>query len=401
MLHLTSEAARTVTATAPPPSPLPYEETDIRTRSHFYLPELDTLRFAAFLCVFCLHLFPGDESFFQKYIPLPSLAAAFFRAGGYGVDLFFVLSAYLITELLLRERAKAGAVHVRKFYLRRILRIWPLYFFFVGFAWIFGELVPSAHVQGRLILAYLLLAGNFGLIVWHETHPVIAPLWSVSLEEQFYLLWPPVLRNSTPKKLLRCAFGMIAVSSLGRFIIGYHGYFGDALGMNTLTRLEPIAGGIILAVLLRGRVPRLSSASRIMLFVFGAACWLAVAALCKMHTEAETLPRAMIGYPVVAIGCVAFVLAALGAGTSWPRLMLNPTLVYLGKISYGLYVYHQLAIFLGYLLLHAGPASVSRIAYIPMTLLFTVAAAAASYRWLESPFLRLKDRYSYVASRPV
>jgi peptidoglycan/LPS O-acetylase OafA/YrhL len=100
----------------------------------FYRPELDTLRFFAFLGVFVFHMAPLT---IETYEPLGWIApwlVAWFSSGAFGVDLFFALSAYLITTLLLREKETRGSLDVRNFYIRRILRIWPLYFAFIAFA---------------------------------------------------------------------------------------------------------------------------------------------------------------------------------------------------------------------------------------------------------------------------
>src|SRR5580658_4566258 len=107
-------------------------------RSSFYRPELDVLRFFAFLAVFLFHFNHPAEFYVQHGIPraIAVGATSFVEAGVFGVDLFFVLSAYLITELLLREKDLCGSLDVKGFYLRRILRIWPLYFFYIGVAMI-------------------------------------------------------------------------------------------------------------------------------------------------------------------------------------------------------------------------------------------------------------------------
>src|SRR5271157_1881088 len=96
----------------------------------FYRPELDCLRFFAFLGVFVHHSIPKEPSFFRAH-GLPVILSNFSYAGAFGVDLFFCLSAYLITKLLLREKDLTGHLNVKAFYVRRILRIWPLYFAFV------------------------------------------------------------------------------------------------------------------------------------------------------------------------------------------------------------------------------------------------------------------------------
>lgn len=105
-------------------------------RRSFYRPELDILRFFAFLAVFLYHFTRPVELYVQHGIPrvIAALGNGLIQGGVFGVDLFFVLSAYLITELLLREKDECGSLDVRGFYLRRILRIWPLYFFYIGVA---------------------------------------------------------------------------------------------------------------------------------------------------------------------------------------------------------------------------------------------------------------------------
>src|ERR1700690_2343892 len=107
----------------------PQASSPASSPARFYRPELDALRFFAFLAVFVYHTSPSDPPYYSaRHIPCAYLVAAASHAGAFGVDLFFLLSAYLITELLLRERDECGQVHLDSFYVRRILRIWPLYF---------------------------------------------------------------------------------------------------------------------------------------------------------------------------------------------------------------------------------------------------------------------------------
>ncbi len=110
----------------------------------FYQPELDGLRFYAFLGVFVFHTLPGQAAFYRGlHLPLPWLWGAVAKSGGAGVDLFFALSAFLITSLLLRERGQTGEISLRQFYIRRILRIWPLYFVVVALG------IVLAHCHGK------------------------------------------------------------------------------------------------------------------------------------------------------------------------------------------------------------------------------------------------------------
>jgi peptidoglycan/LPS O-acetylase OafA/YrhL len=112
-------------------------ESDATTppRRRFYQPELDCLRFFAFFAVFIFHTLPHETDYYStRHIPFAALIASVSRAGSFGVDLFFLLSAYLISQLLLGEKETFGHVSLKAFYLRRILRIWPLYFLaiFIG-----------------------------------------------------------------------------------------------------------------------------------------------------------------------------------------------------------------------------------------------------------------------------
>ena len=112
--------------------------------ARFYHPELDQLRFFAFLMVFLHHAFPHQPEFWTKLGvpgPIAQVLSGIGATGAFGVSLFFVLSSYLITELLLREKELIGTLDVKSFYVRRILRIWPLYFFFLALA-------AAMHVVG-------------------------------------------------------------------------------------------------------------------------------------------------------------------------------------------------------------------------------------------------------------
>ena len=117
----------------------------------------------------------------------PGFVAGIGATGAFGVSLFFVLSSYLITELLLREKDLIGGLDVKSFYIRRILRIWPLYFAFLALAVALRWIFPGQHVTWRAGLWFSLLAGNWYIVFHGFPSSVIFPLWSVSIEEQFYI----------------------------------------------------------------------------------------------------------------------------------------------------------------------------------------------------------------------
>ena len=371
-----------------------------KSAARFYAPELDALRFFAFFGVFIFHAAPRTMDFYAAAgCPqwLGKLLIAIFGSGAFGVDLFFALSAYLITSLLLRERESTGSVDVRGFYIRRILRIWPLYLSFVAFAAVMAHFLPGQNLPTKYVLGYGLLAGNWVYAFYGLPASFAIPLWTVSIEEQFYLLWPLAVRKASRRAIAAIAVGILLVANLWRMWLAVSAAPIERMEYNTFTRLDPIALGILIA-LYRDRLPDWSRRQRVALLLSGALSSVGMYALC-VSTNAPKLStgRIALGHAVTALASTAILLSVLGANSGFLR---NKTLLYLGKISYGLYVLHEFAHFCAMRLLPAAtPLRVIMQSMIGLAL--TLALALASYRWLESPFLRLKERFAHVQSRPV
>lgn len=366
----------------------------------FYRPELDVLRFFAFLGVFIFHAAPRTMDFYNAAgYPhwLSSLLIPTFGAGAYGVDLFFALSAYLITSLLLRERAATGDLDLRGFYLRRILRIWPLYLAFVAFAAIAAKILPWQNLPLRYVVGFTLLAGNWVYAFYGLPASFATPLWTVSIEEQFYLAWPLALRKASVRTMTTMAVLVLVIANAWRVWLAFSAAPVERIEYNTFTRLDPIAFGILIA-LFGHKLPQWSRAARIAMLTGGVVTWIAVFAFTVTGEHlTRTTWRMALGHPFTALASLAVLLSVLG---SQHRFLRNKTLLYLGKISYGLYVLHEFA---HYYAMRIVPAStpVMVIAQSMVGLALTILLAAASYRWLESPFLRLKERFAHVQSRPV
>jgi peptidoglycan/LPS O-acetylase OafA/YrhL len=374
----------------------------------FYLPELDLLRFLACTTIFLQHVYQETPA---HYFPAmhPDWRGRVVQilgwSGGYSVDLFLALSAFLITQLLLRERETTGAVDLRRFYMRRILRIWPLYYFFLIVVAIAGIWFESFRIGPKWLILYALLSGNIANALWGWTPTfAISHIWTIAIEEQFYLIWPLVVRRLKPRGIVAAAFAMLAVSFTARTVCWITNASGALVWTNTLTRLDPIACGIMLAVWMIHRQNRLPLAARAMLLAAGIAIILTVSAWCDPFWSPNSAATLFLGYPAVALACIIILLAFHGLALNRDRLLPRAG-IYLGKISYGLYIWQMTAIVLVLKGLNRPlPVtgqwvdSVTFAAFCAFIL--NIAIAAASYRFLETPFLRLKSRFAVVPSRP-
>ena len=367
----------------------------------FYHPELDVLRFVAFLAVFMHHAMPRDARLYINagFSPTATewiLAAK--EAGAFGVDLFFALSAYLITQLLLREYANRGSFSVSAFYVRRALRIWPLYFTFLALTvFVIPTILPNERFGPFYIASFALFLGNWACAIEGLPFSVAGPLWSISVEEQFYIGWPLLLRVFGMARIKQLAVAMLAVTVAVRILLAVFDVEHPGVWCNTFARLDPIALGAILAFVLRGRAPRINGALRIVLCAGALAIWWLVA---KYLSQAG--PTSILTYGLSALASVVLLIAILQSNAQLLYVRPFSWLVYLGRISYGLYVFHLFAL-----------AVVMKLSFIPLlgiplnfagrvalSLILTIGLAAISYKWLEQPFLKLKKRFTHGDAEP-
>ena len=376
----------------------------------FYRPELDGLRFVAFFLVFQQHtfLFKAGGEHHAVGPRMANLLATVRVLGDFGVDLFFVLSAYLITELLLREREQRGSLDIGAFYLRRILRIWPLYFFALALAWTLTHFgVPRGfpnptdeQMDGYHLLAFSFFAGNWAYLI-RPFSSMAVPLWSVSVEEQFYLLWPWAVRRGTRARLIAVAVGILVVAATLRFFMAGAQVHEPWFSKGSLTRADGIALGILLAAWSNAGLPRLTAFRRAALLVFSAVSLTVVAFRFDLLVELPTRAHVTLGWTWVAVACAALALAVMGDTRGPGRVLSHPVFIYLGRISFGLYVFHELALLISDRLFpgydrHPLPW----VKHWLFGLGLSIAIASLSFRFLERPFLRLKDRFTVVPSRP-
>jgi peptidoglycan/LPS O-acetylase OafA/YrhL len=351
----------------------------VQTANRYYRPELDGLRFFAFLAVL-IHHGPGA----------PGFAGTVRDMGGFGLSMFFVLSAYLITELLLREREQSGTIVWKYFFVRRALRIWPLYFAAIAIGVAFAQMSRTVSVAMIFFVANW-IPGDAGR--W------FAPLWSISIEEQFYLIWPPVVKSGG--QTLALAVSLVFAALAVTWLCAFAGK-GWRLWYDTPVQFLFFAVGALLALATRRSPSKyMTVGDRIFLAAAGLLFW-ALAARAGIGTaEVTGLSKNILltGYAGAAVGCASIFRAVLGLRN------IGRVLMYGGRISYGLYVFHS-----GVLELSAwltGPLKLARFSALNMVavdtiaLLISIGAAHVSYRFFERPFLLFKERFTVVGSRAV
>lgn len=373
----------------------------VHMKLSLYRPELDQLRFIAFIAVFLSHSLPYDAASYINQGVAAWLApwlGSIAMAGAFGVDLFFALSSYLITQLLQREQQREGLIDIRAFWLRRILRIWPLYFLFILLTLILFNPLFDDQLTGRYLSSFLLLSGNWAFAFWGAAGSVAAPLWSVSIEEQFYLLWPVLLTRFKPKQLKYVCIGLLLLASLSRALAAWaelpHVFF----WCSTFTRLDPIVGGILVALVVGQRQIQLSPIQRNLLWLVGLA--LPVLALRWGGLASFTGWPTLWLHPLASIASLLLLVSVLHSKQQLSRL--GEFCCHLGRISYGLYVFHLLGLKLASLLIKQSwwPTPLFFGLNILLALAFTLILAQLSYHYFERPFLKLKARYTKVHSGP-
>lgn len=364
------------------------------TGRRFYKPELDGLRLYAFLGVFIFHAFPGD--FYHKlHLPLPWLWAGLVKSGAAGVELFFALSAFLITSLLLRERNETDDISLQSFYMRRVLRIWPLYFILIALGVVLAHTTPGQNLPWYYVAGYLLFLGNWVQAVCGGPNSICYPMWTVSIEEQFYLIWPFLVKKLQRRGMIIAACAIFLLATVSRVGLVLSGMNANYIKYTSTSCCDSLALGILLA-LFADRLPKLSSRARLALVVGGLSSWI-VSSAWLVEQPGPVDMRMAVGKLITSLGAGAILYGCLNSET---KLLRGAWVVRLGKVSYGLYMLHAVGIFTMVSLLH--PAWGGQLLAARMAgLVLTVVLAFAAYRWIESPFLRLKDRYAKVLSRPV
>lgn len=352
-----------------------------------HMPALDGVRGLAILAVMVFHFRAPD---------LPRWAAAAQGLGWAGVDLFFVLSGFLITGILLDTRDSPRCLPV--FWMRRVLRIFPLYFAALA---IFLAVSPPAWLPTEPDRRYYWLYLNnwLNLLENRDVNHLLGHFWSLAVEEQFYLLWPLVVWALPPGWTLRLASAGIAGIVAARANAVLCGIDPEFIYRNTCFRLDALLAGAACACLARtadsGRLVRLASRG---IPIAAAGLALTIAAGRSTHYQNQWIQ--IVGYPILWFGFSSLVLCCALTSARWTWVSAKP-LRELGKYSYGLYVWHWPVAYALIEICRSWSIGGWSAAAAMQLCGFAGSAVLAwtSYRVLEAPMLRLKRLFMLEAPR--
>jgi peptidoglycan/LPS O-acetylase OafA/YrhL len=374
-----------------------------------YFQHLDALRTLAFMAVFYAHsatVFIGAT--LSDAFPLNILKKTSVY-GAYGVNFFFILSGFLITYLLLKERAESPrkTFSIKDFYIKRVLRIWPVYFITIAIGvFILPYLIPDStygvlpmtnpNMDLGAIMYNLFFAGNFyqgmGLGIASLS---IGILWSVAVEEQFYLVWPWIVKYCTPRRLAFVTAFLVACSLLFKFLWAEdrlaNYYLPWSVGMD-------LGLGALLGISYFLKKTRYIIKSS--LAIIGISLGL-VGIVWGLGTKPEVIEIIRLVKSLVIDSIFVLILLYfinhIKAHTGI-FAHAHKALTYLGKISYGLYAYHSICFMLIVSLFYETgiiDLAISRAEYFlvfVVSLTLSIAATQLSFRYIEKPILGLRKR---------
>lgn len=348
------------------------------------IPSLDGIRALAVALVFFAH------NGLERIVP-----------GGLGVTIFFVLSGYLITTLMRREHEARGSVRLGAFYLRRVLRLMPPLFIVVAAAALLSSLnVIGGGFSTQGLMAVLFYFGNYHVIAtdFHGIPEGLGVVWSLAVEEHYYLLYPPLalalLRLSRPRVAASVLLALCLAMLAWRCWLALHGASEHYLTMATDTRADAILVGCILGF---WHNPALDPAAPPSLrhdASLAAACVLLLLATLADRDEFFRL-TARYTLQSLAIAPLIF-LAVARAGRAPFRWLNTRPMIYLGTISYTIYLSHQIIL---YGVMRHTP-QLGWGATLALTALLTLAVAEPMRRWIEKPCARLRQQLHRAAPPP-
>lgn len=365
-----------------------------------YFKNLDILRFMAAYMIVLLHCFFGWQiRFGNPKILVNSLSPPsiekfelLMHNFSFGVDIFFIVSGFLLTYLLLAEKEKAGKVDVLKFYIRRAFRIWPLYFFMILLAPILSYFL---YEQSPTYIYHFLFAGNFDLIENGPKSVATNHLWSICIEEHFYVFCPLIIGFIPMRKLPQTLLGIILVSIIFRgFFLSHTSDYGMSYYVHTLSRIDVLALGGLFGYFYYHRKIKFNHPLPVRLIIYSIflLIFFNVNYVESGHFLIDTMKKYLFILPFSYwLGNFLFHKKALFS-------VDRPNIFHLfGKVSYGIYMFNPVIIFLVIFFFEKYGYQNYLYFLIAVHVLLAI-SAFLSYRFLELPFLSLKEKYAVIKS---
>ena len=367
--------------------------------SRVYFPNLNGLRFIAAFLVLIHHMEQAKIAHgLEHYYFVPFV----YLIGKLGVILFFVLSGFLITYLLMAEETVFSKISIRRFYIRRLLRIWPLYFLIIGLAlfvfpyvdlFIHPEIdVTAIHSDlGSKILLFILFMPNV-LACIYGIIPFASHTWSIGVEEQFYLFWPLVIRmfkkNRLILMLLIIVFHFVIRAALSLPITDFIPYKENVKVFWSLFNINCMAIGGLYAVILFKELPVLKYLLNKKLF------YIVLVATVLLLVKGVHIP--LLHYETYAT-LFGLIILNFAWNKELDFSLENKVFNYLGNISYGIYMYHLIGVVLAIQLGKYLEITTNWLLY-PTSMIITIVISSLSYTYFEKYFLKYKNRFAKVRS---
>ncbi|MCS7073737.1 MAG: acyltransferase [Bacteroidia bacterium] len=374
-----------------------------------YFPNLDGLRFFCFFAVFLYHAFATDISEIKANFWYQLIEGKLVSSGHLGVNCFFVLSGFLITFLLLQELQLTGKIDIKNFYVRRILRIWPMFyacvlFGFVGFPFL-KKLFGQISTETASLVSFLTFTNNLDM-VYHgpPDASTLSVLWSVAIEEQFYLVWPVIL-SWVPVRHYPKIFALIILQSVIYRIYIVFNYSGlermNHLDHHTLSCIGDMAIGAWGAWAVCYQPNFLNKIQTINKMWIYSIYLLFFTLFFTRKSFLEEKVWFQIADRIIH-GCIFlfFILEQNYAEQSFFKFSNWKKITDWGKMTYGLYCLHMIA-FLIAMKLNSKLGLNKRLWQVMildtgLAFVLSLTIAKLSYEYFEKPFLKLKDRFAYI-----
>lgn len=364
-----------------------------------YFPNLDGLRFWAFLAVFLGH---ARGEFIFPFEPGKLWSSIVFRLtslAGVGVGFFFVLSGFLIVFLLINEKVNFGRIGLGNFYMRRILRIWPLYFLilFIGLILPHFFSILNIRTSGDNIAFFVTFFANFQYTSqhWGDGHSfILGVLWSISVEEQFYIIIPLLLAGLHRKWISHLFVGIIIAS----FIFRCTHNTPNMRYYHTLGAISDLALGGLTAFLIIEKtdiVTLFNHLNRKWIYLFYLFFFFLISTKTNTFNFSSETWWMPFEKPLFSI-CFSFIILEQNfAKESFFKCHKSKIVTYLGRISFGLYMYHGLVLICVKSLLypHVEIFRWGFLAAYPIALFLNIGLAHLSFQYLEMPILKLKEYF--------